>query len=95
MFKTSFVIFLLLTGCSLSPFIDYRREVGSDEPVGISTSDYPAICYNSRYTTPDVIIEMADKECAKTNRKAVFYRQTKFTCKMFMPHHAIYQCVQP
>lgn len=96
MFKTMLLIlFFLNTGCAFKPFIDSRREVGADDLIGLSTLDYPAVCYNARYAVPETIIALAQKECSKTERIAVFYKQSKFTCKLFMPHHAIYKCVKP
>ncbi|MGD9638789.1 MAG: hypothetical protein AB7U85_06990 [Alphaproteobacteria bacterium] len=95
MIKTTAIsfLFLIISSCTFKPFVDARREAGSEDIVGISTPDYPAVCYNSHYTTPKEVYEMADKECAKTGRKAEFFMQTKFTCKLFIPNHAIYRCV--
>ena len=85
----------LLSACAQKPFIDSRREIGSTENVGLSTLDTVAICYSSKNSTPKEIINLARSECAKTHRVPKFYRQSLFTCRLFLPHHAFYNCITP
>ena len=87
------VLLLGMTGCSLTdPFVDARREAGQVEPVGSSTDDYPVICYG--FSSQEEVDQLAQNECSKTNRQSVFIRKENFSCSLFMPQKAIYQCVQ-
>ncbi len=77
----------------LDPFIDRRREAGKMEYVGESTLDKVAICYNSLTTSPKSIKKLANKECAKTKRVAIFSYQDEFSCSILMPTRAYFNCV--
>lgn len=100
--KNICIIFVLffLTACSLfDPFIDRRRNAGADLEhlyVGRSTPENPAICYNGLWTTSEELQTLADAECQKqgTGKRAIFTQATSFSCKLFLPTHAYYQCVK-
>lgn len=80
-----------LTACSsLDPFVDARREAGQIASVGSSTNDYPVICYG--VDMPEKIEWLAQNECAKTNRRAVFVAKESFSCSLLKPRKAIYRC---
>jgi hypothetical protein len=84
---------LMLWGCASAPFVDGRREAGQTTPVGASTPDRVAICYSSRGTTPRDVTQLAQTECAKTNRTAVFDGQDEFRCALLTPTRAFFKCV--
>lgn len=85
------VLILGISGCaSFAPFVDARREAGQVDPVGSSSDDNPVICYG--FASQEEIDQLAQNECSKTNRKAVFVRKENFTCSLFMPQKAIYKC---
>ena len=92
------MLVIVLCSCAgqFGPFIDRRRNAGVDDPsklyVGESKPERPAICYSSWNSTPEEILELAEKECAKIGKKATYIGQTKYTCRAFMPHHAYYEC---
>ena len=86
---------LILSGCASAPFVDGRREAGQIAPVGLSTPDRVAICYSSRGTTPRAVLALAQTECAKTNRNAVFDTQDEFRCALLAPTRAFFKCVGP
>ena len=87
------LLFVGLSACSsLDPFVDARREAGQIAQVGTSTNDHPVICYG--LNKPEKIEWLAQNECAKTNRKAVFLHRENFSCSLFKPRKAIYQCVE-
>ncbi len=82
---------LLSSGCTMfDPFVDARREAGQAQPVGSSTDDNPVICYG--FADNDKIEQLAQNECAKTGRVAVFQRKENFKCALFAPQKAVYQC---
>jgi hypothetical protein len=89
------VLGFALSGCASAPFVDGRREAGQTTPVGVSTPDRVAICYSSRGTTPRAVMALAQTECAKTNRNAVFDAQDEFRCALLAPTRAFFKCVGP
>lgn len=92
-FLSLFLIGMVLSACSpVPPFVDARREAGQVGLMGQSTLDRPAICYN-RYATRQVDVDkLAEEECQKTGRRAVFEEDTKFTCCLVAPATAFYRC---
>ncbi len=95
MHKTAYIIvgcgLFLLSGCSaFAPFVDARREAGQVQPVGSSTDDNPVICYG--FADMEEVDRLAQNECAKTGRVAVFVRKENFNCSLLMPQKAIYRC---
>lgn len=94
------VVFMSITACSLfDPFVDRRRNAGAESKehlyVGRSTPEKPAICYNSLWTTPETLQQLANAECQKqgTGDYAEKINDSTLTCKVFLPSHAYYQCV--
>lgn len=90
-----------ICGCSaLSPFVDRRRDASAVDMsklyVGESQPDAPAICYNKLTSSFEQIQKMADEECIKqkTGTHAVQYKETIFTCKLFLPNHLYFKCVK-
>ncbi|MEQ8734227.1 MAG: hypothetical protein RIC29_04835 [Rhodospirillaceae bacterium] len=83
-----------LAGCAAEPFVDGRREAGSTQPVGPSTADRVAICYNSRGTTPAAVQRLAESECAKTNRRPKFDGQDAASCSIVNPTRVFFRCVE-
>lgn len=84
-----------LSGCAVDPFVDGRREAGSNRTVGRSTANTVAICYNSRSTTPVAVMQMAESECAKTDRVPRFDREDVLACSISNPTRAYFKCVSP
>lgn len=85
-------LFSCLSACSLSPFVDVRREAGTTDLVGRSTRETVAVCYNALTTTPAAVRAVAEQECAKQKKHAVFIRQTEASCRLLLPAHAYYAC---
>ncbi len=90
-FSTVVGIVLMISGChAFSPFVDARREAGQIAPIGSSTDDRPVICYG--FSAPKEIEKLAQNECAKTNRVAIFDHKETFKCALFAPQKAVYRC---
>jgi len=51
------------------------------------------ICYNKSGTKPQIVANMAAKECAKFSKKAEFVSQSLSICPLFTPVAAIYNCI--
>lgn len=101
-FKFSFILTacLLINACSqLSPYIDRRRNVNAQTAaelyVGPSRPEAPAICYNKLTSTFKEIQKLADAECVEqeTGTHAVLVKETLFTCKLLLPNHLYFKCV--
>lgn len=90
-----FLTALSLAGCAAEPFVDGRREAGSTRTVGRSSASVVAICYNSRSTTPQVVWEMAESECAKTDRVPRYDREDVMSCSVANPTRIFFRCVPP
>lgn len=84
---------MLFSACGGAPYIDSRREAGQTTPVGTSTPDRVAICYSSGSTTQGTLLQLADAECAKTDRTARYDGQDRFACVVSTPTRAYFRCV--
>ena len=97
--KLTLLFFIVLATASCSqvrPFEDRRREPGTEYIyTGSSKPGNPVICYNSLFYTDDEIKNMADELCKKYNPKAkAEHKNTdSFSCRLFVPSKAYYQCV--
>ena len=91
--KIIFGLVLFLSGCGqLSPFVDAHREAGQVQLVGQSTPDKIAVCYNPIWSDKKEVEELAKQECAKTQRKAFYQGTNWFSCCLFNPSTAFYDC---
>ncbi len=97
---TAILIVCGLSACALfDPFVDRRRNAGAQDIshlyVGKSKINAPAICYNGLWTDEQTLQNMADDECQKhnTGTHAIKTHKTSFSCKLFLPSHAYYKCV--
>jgi hypothetical protein len=84
-----------VNACVGSVFVDTRRDAGTTKMVGESTPDMVAICYAPSKATKKQIYDLAEKECAKTDRVAKFHHKSDFTCRLTVPNHAYFKCVDP
>ena len=80
----------LLAGCA--PFIDSRREAGQSQPVGQSTKNRIAICYNPLWTGEETIQTMANEACAAQKKKAISDTTNYFNCTFITPNTAFFKC---
>ncbi|MDP6173950.1 MAG: hypothetical protein QGF09_07290, partial [Rhodospirillales bacterium] len=51
------------------------------------------VCYNSQSTTPQFMLQMANVECAKFGKRAVFRDQDLLECPLTTPARANFSCV--
>ena len=94
--KVYFLIAFFLASCAqFEPFVDARREAGQAAPVGQSTLDRVAICYNPLWSNEQEIEKLAAETCAQTKRKPVFDDKTYFNCAFVSPATAFYKCINP
>ena len=88
---------IFLSACTeVRPFVDTRKEAGQVAPVGRSTPDKIAVCYNPLWHKQDAAEKLAKKECAKTNRRPVFSKNETgyFSCRLLTPTVVFYDCVK-
>ena len=90
-----FLVCGLLSGCAADPFVDGRREAGSTRNIGPSTLNRVAICFNGRTTPQEAVLELAESECAKTDRVPQYDGQDRFSCTWGNPTRAFFRCVAP
>ena len=86
-----FVLFVSACG-QVTPFVDAHREAGQVALVGQSTPDRAAVCYNPIWSDKEFVKKLAEQECAKTNRKAVYDDTKWFSCCLINPVTAFYDC---
>lgn len=93
----SIFLFIFAAGCTqFSAFEDRRREPGTEYIwVGASKPDKPAICYNPLFYSQEDIKEQADEICKKQkeNTHAKLVDIDYFSCRLFVPSKAYYECV--
>lgn len=89
-------VVLMVGGCSLQPFVD-EPLTGTDKLVQAKHRQEGNIyvCYNSSYTTPKEVAEVAREECARTGKVPRLLGQTFWQCRLFIPTRAHYVCVPP
>ena len=88
---TAILMCLGLMGCSaVHPYVDTHSGVAGGRSLRRSTPDKVAICFNE--TDMDILQEMANKECAKTSRKAIFDKIVPFSCSLTTPSTAYFDC---
>ena len=84
---------LFLSACGqIGPFVDAHREAGQVQLRGQSTPDKPAICYNPIWSDKKMVEQLAEEECQKTNRHAVYDNTSWFSCCLMNPSTAFYKC---
>ena len=94
------LLVLFLGACSLThPFVDRRREAGRTGAslyVGTSKTDAPVVCYNGWVTDFEEVQKIADDECIKhnTGTAASLEAENRFSCRLFTPTYAKFQCVR-
>lgn len=82
-----------LVGCAeVSPFIDTRREAGQVQPIGQSTPDRIAVCYNPLWHNNDDVKKLAEEACSKNKKTAIYDDTRYFNCCLVSPNTAFYQC---
>lgn len=95
MIKKGIILLLItgLVGCAeVMPFIDSRREAGQVQPIGQSTPEKIAVCYNPLWHDENDVKKLAEDACA-VNKKTAVYADTKyFNCRLISPNTAFYQC---
>ena len=84
-----------LASCATEHFVDGRWEAGSTVPVGRSNADRVAICYNNRSTKAAAVRQLAESECAKTDRVPRFDGEDILACSLVNPTRAYFLCVAP
>ena len=85
------IMCLGLMGCTVAePYVDAYSGVAGGRSLRRSTPDKVAICFDE--TDMDTLQEMANKECTKTSRKAVFDKTTPFSCSLITPSTAYFDC---
>ena len=84
---------LFLSACGqVEPFVDAHREAGQVQLRGQSTPDKPAICYNPLWSNKKQVEQLAEEECQKTNRHAIYDNTSWFSCCLMNPSTAFYKC---
>ncbi len=86
-----------LAGCSGSaPYVFKEGEFDRGSPnFGQEPSDIDSlvICYNKGGTTPRALVKMAQGECSKFNKSAVYNHQDYNKCPMLTPVAIYFDCL--
>lgn len=85
-------VLLYVTACaSFAPFVDTYSGVGNKE-VRRSTPNHVAICFNHKNSDEKSLQQLADEECAKTNRRAVYKSTVDWSCSLTAPSTIYFDC---
>lgn len=81
---------LVLSGCHLSePFVEtYGSSVFNKKPS--SLKDGVQVCFYQ--ATSEELQEIAERECQKINRHAVYEKTADFSCSVLAPSKAFFKC---
>ena len=102
--RTAIVLALMLAaaaaeGCTPAPPYVYKKaefdrgqRMFGREPTDIKSV---TVCYGSWKTTPDEVTAVAEAECGKFGKVAVFTRQDYQICPLVTPVAAYYYCDTP
>ena len=86
-----------LVGCGNTPPYIYNKDEFNREAVGFGQEpedrDTVYICYSKRSTTPEAVRKMAQDECAKYDKVAVYRKQDILYCPVMTPARALFDCV--
>lgn len=83
---------VFVAGCTGAPWVDSRREAGAPgKQVGASTMDRIVICHVSDEDSA-VLQDMADAQCRRTGRTALFSHTAHWQCSVATPHRSYYKC---
>ncbi len=90
-------VFVAIAGCeSPPPYVFSADEFDRESEIylkGVRDRDEVAVCYAKDSSTPRAVTELAVRECALFNKKAVFREQSINVCPLVTPMAAIYDCV--
>ena len=85
--------FLFLSACGqFAPFVDAHREAGEIQLRGQSSLDRAAVCYNPMWSDEKEVKKLAELECQKTKRHAVYDDTRWFSCCLMNPSTVFYKC---
>ena len=85
-----FMVGLMMSLCACTSYVDTRREAGQLTPVGQSSPQRIAICYNPMFGSEAERLDQAKQACA--SGKARFEEAKYFNCALFYPNTAFYKC---
>ena len=89
--KGLFCLLFVLAGCQISePFVDSYSGLVRDG-MGRSNTKQVVICFDKE-TSRSQLDEMAEVECQKTSRHAVYLTTSSFTCSLTAPASIYYRC---
>ena len=98
-FGALFGVLLLLGACvTQEPYVLNANEFNRESPnfaKEIKDRNNVEICYNKKSTTPARILAMAEIECAKFGKRAVFKLQKTLSCSIAAPALAEFYCLAP
>ena len=89
--------FLFFSACEAPPaFVHNKDEFNRESDFflkEVTPSDNVIICYNKSGTTPQEVSTLANNECKKFSKRAVFTAQNLHVCPLVAPISATYNCV--
>lgn len=87
-----------ISSCSqFRAFEDRRREPGTEHMYsGSSKPGAPVICYTPFFYSHDEVLKIADDLCKDydADTSAEFVNKDNFSCRLFIPSKAYYQCIK-
>jgi hypothetical protein len=90
-----FGLLLLAGGCATEPYVYTSQEFNrTRKDFGRDPTDIRSlvICYSSQSTTPEAVTKLAEAECGKFKKRAVFAKQEVYECPLLTPVSASYAC---
>lgn len=85
-----------LSACADQPYIRSPELINRDHPeFAMERTDRSAftVCYAKSETSPEVVRDLAIKECRRYGKRAAFVDTTYRTCPLMAPAGATYACL--
>ena len=89
-------LLVALAGCAQEPYIYQSSEFDrsrADFATQLTDRTELQICYAKQSTTPQDLLAMANAECARFGKEAVFEAQDLLICPVMTPARAKFRCV--
>jgi hypothetical protein len=90
--------FFFIAACEApQAYVQIEEEFNRKSAVflnGVTSREGVKVCYHKDGTTPQQVAALAERECKKFYKRAVFIEQNLSFCPLATPISAIFQCVK-
>ncbi len=88
----------IVAACSGQPYVHVASEFNRESDVflhGITERSSVTICYAKRASQSAEVARLANEECGRFGKRAIFNTRSLQECPLVTPVAAIYRCLAP